>query len=452
MEKHGFSTIELALVILFGVLIIAGVGTSIQKKSAQTPAASLLTQPGGSAPSGPSSGTGTAPTNTLPPAIQAQPSILKDYAVNNPMVHQVGDGIVDPGGKPLKLRGVNLAGWLQWEGFLWGKGILTSRTAIVNGLTKLVGADQTTAFTNQIYDSYITEDDIRAIAAAGFNSVRVNFNYRVLSDQNQWSVLDNLLSWCEKYHIYAILDMHAIPGGQSKVATADPADTSNLVWSSSEDQAATAALWKQIAARYHNRSIIAGYDLINEPQTPSGQASVLPDFYQQITKAIREADPYHMVILEGDKLATDFSAFSKPISSNQMYSFHMYTWFGDNRQKLLDGYKQVATNQHIPMWVGEFGENSYAMIASTAALYNDPANDVNGGWAYFTWKRAPTSYPGLAVITIPGSWQSVMNWIVSPLFNKKPTAAAAATGMQDFVNAVKLANTPVDQQMAGILK
>ena len=81
----------------------------------------------------------------------------------NPMVHQERTQIIDPDGKPLKLRGLLLEGWLQWNGPLWGVG-LTSETQIKDKLVKLVGEEEFQTFRRNIYERFITERDIEMIA------------------------------------------------------------------------------------------------------------------------------------------------------------------------------------------------------------------------------------------------------------------------------------------------
>jgi len=130
-----------------------------------------------------------------------------------------------------------------------------------------------------------------------------------------------------------------------------------------------------------------------------------------------------------------------------MYGFHMYNWFGDNRQKKLDGYKGVSQSQSVPLWAGEFGDNTYDMIASTVAMYEDPANAVNGGWSFWTWKKVPGKYPALVAITVPPRWQALFDWINNPKKNPQPTPADVQAGMQDFLQAVRYGNAAVDPQM-----
>lgn len=382
----------------------------------------------------------------LPAAASPQPPANpRTQTRANPMLHQSGLRIVDEAGNPVKLRGVNLAGWLQWEGFLFGKGIFTSYSKIISKLDLLVGPEETSHFRDEVFRNFITEADIRKVSELGFNTVRILINKHVLEDPSGWNVLDDAVSWCEKYHVYAVIDFHAVPGGQSRLPTSDP-DGGELLWLSEENQAKTVAIWKQIATRYAGRKAVAAYDLINEPVPPAGPDLV--NIYERIIRAIREVDPNHMVFLEGGKMATQFSMFNRPLSDNQAYSFHMYTWFGDNRERLLSSYRALADQQHVPLWCGEFGENTYEMTESTVRMFDGSAEIA--GWAYFPWKRAPTKYPGLETFEVPEDWKKVMTWITAPLFNR-PTRARALSGMQEFIHTVQLENASLDQRMVSIL-
>ena len=373
----------------------------------------------------------------------------------NPMIHRVGLTIVDGNGNPIKLRGVNLGGWLHWEGYIFGKGILTPESEILNGLEKLVGPEDTQRFESEVDSSFITEADLHKISQLGFNVIRLPIDKTVLEDeshpyvykQSGWALIDRALAIAERYHLYVVLDLHSAPGGQSWVPTADPGSRKELVWNSDESRKRTIALWQAIAMHYSNAQVVAGYDLLNEPGPPDGHALV--EIYSQLIAAIRSVDPDHMIVLEGSRFASDFSMFSGPLCDNQVYSFHMYSWFGDNRAKQMEIYRATAARQQIPFWVGEFGENTYDMIRSTVAMFN--RDSAVAGWAYWTWKRAPTRFPGLEIINVPTEWQSVMNWIVHPLFNRRPSRDETLRGMAEFLNAVSINETTFDGRMAGIL-
>ena len=64
----------------------------------------------------------------------------------------------------------------------------------------------------QVYDNFITEADIAKIAAAGFNCVRVPLHNRLFDDDTGWKMLDRVLDWCEQHRLYAVLDLHMVPG------------------------------------------------------------------------------------------------------------------------------------------------------------------------------------------------------------------------------------------------
>jgi hypothetical protein len=125
----------------------------------------------------------------------------------------------------------------------------------------------------------------------------------------------------------------------------------------------------------------------------------------------------------------------------------MYNWLIDNRQIKLDEFRQLSQIQGVPLWAGEFGDNTYEMIDTTVAMYEDPANEVNAGWSFWTWKKVPGTYPALVAITVPPRWQAIFNWINDPVVYPQPSAADAQAGMDDFIQAVRYGNTRIDPRM-----
>jgi endoglucanase len=373
------------------------------------------------------------------------------------MAHQQGMLIVDGNGNPLRLRGVNLGGWQNWEGWDFIRGSDISENKIDAGLAGLVGQDAVDAFHERMYENFVAEADLRAIASYGFNSIRLPVNYAILEDdarpylykESGWALIDRALDWCEAYGQYVILDMHSAPGGQSGLPPSNPSPGEPKLWTSEENVKRTIALWQAIAKRYKDRTIIAGYDLLNEPLPP--KENQLVGLYQWLVPAIRQIDRYHMLIIEGTAFSGKFSMFSGPLSQNQVYGFHMYSWMGDNRQKKLDEYREVSRLHNVPLWVGEFGDNTYEMISSTVRMYEDPANAVSGGWSFWTWKKVPGKWPALVAITVPAKWQAIFDWINNSKKNPQLTAEDALKGMDEFIQAVRFENTDVDPQMLGAL-
>jgi hypothetical protein len=363
-------------------------------------------------------------------------------------VHRVGLGLVDEHERPLRLRGVNLGGWLLWEGWIWGAPINLlhfggqGESAIQDRLAQAAGSEALCRFRDAVRDRFITEADIAAIEAAGFNVVRVPLNHRDFAYPGSpgWELLDRLLGWCEAHHVYAVLDLHSAPGGQTRYFISDPEPT--LLWDSPSAQERTIALWRALADRYRGRAIVAGYDLLNEPAPR--HAADLVNLDRRIAAAIREVDPHHLLIVEGSDSARDFSMFESPLDDNQIYSFHIYTWFGDDRARRLRTYAKVAEAQGVPLWAGEFGENTLTMLSSTLDMFDEERPPLVG-WSFWTWKRAEVSrWPALSGIALPPGWQSLIGWAVNDSGSRPPRddAQRSLDAFLDAADAPRVSSDP----------
>ena len=242
-----------------------------------------------------------------------------------------GRDIVDSQGTPIILTGFGLGGWLVPEGYMLHIPGFGSPTDIENKITDLVGADNADYFWQIYRANYVTQADIAQIADWGFNSIRLPFHYKFFSPKNQPSVfindgfeiVDRILAWCKEYELYLILDMNCAPGGQNDDNISDSDGTARL-WTNPANQQRTIDIWERIAKRYADQPWIGGYDLLNEPVLPSGHSNAeLRQLYIEITAAIRKHDPHHIVFIEGNEHATNFSQLA-PFDDNMVYSFHKY--------------------------------------------------------------------------------------------------------------------------------
>src|SRR5215210_3835285 len=81
-----------------------------------------------------------------------------------------GREFIAPGGRALLLRGINLGNWLMPEGYMFKFKSANSPRLIQVVVNQLVGEDEARRFWKAYRDNYITDDDIRFIKQAGFNS------------------------------------------------------------------------------------------------------------------------------------------------------------------------------------------------------------------------------------------------------------------------------------------
>jgi hypothetical protein len=377
------------------------------------------------------------------------------------MIHGDGGKIVDGSGKVITLRGVFLDNWLFWTGSSWGGGLI-SETIILDRLKEILGSEETERFRQRVYGTFCDKEDFARIKRLGFNSVRIPFNHRLLEDDSEpfkyseqgFLHVDRALDLCEEYGLYAILDLHSAPGGQSSVFVADPGTT--LLWGHKKNRERTVALWKAIAKRYGNRKIVAGYDLLNEPGDCKPKHLVA--LYREIIAAIREVDPYHMVLLEGLTLSTDFSMFKSPLDPNQAYAFHTYWLYPfslfakDEKKDQVIKLVKLSRDHNCPILNTEFGAGTDKWTGDCVELFEEPASNVSG-WIFWPWKRPPEfgdKYRHLGGIKSPESWKRLMKWIGLPLWGK-PSKKEALMAIDEFFKANKGEQIEIDQQILNAL-
>ena len=342
-------------------------------------------------------------------------------------LHTQGKDIVDSNGNPVLLKGIGLGGWLVPEGYMLHIPGYGSPTSIRNRIVGLIGEADTEQFYETYRANYVNEEDIRQIAEWGFNSIRLPFNYRLLSPEDQpgvfleegFQIVDSLLEWCEENELYLILDMHCAPGGQNSGNISD-SDGEAKLWTEPSNQTRTVEIWREIAARYANEEWIGGYDLLNEPVLPQEyDNSHLRMLYMQIRNAIREVDNNHIIFIEGNWYATDFSQLTPPFDTNMVYSFHKY--WSETTHASIQSYINIRNSYNVPLWMGESGENSNSWFFGCKQLMED--NNI--GWCWWPHKKIETVTSPLSS-PISFTYQQVLDYWNGEAPRSSKTFAKAA--------------------------
>ena len=316
--------------------------------------------------------------------------------------------ITTASGKPVILQGVNLGGWLMMEGYILGGRNIPEqkfKKAFAKSQDRLALRD----FSRLFRENFIQEKDFRLIKGLGFNCVRIPFNFRLTQDKGAFSYLERAIKFCKKYHLWAILDLHAAPGSQSKDWHADSLGES-LLWKEKKQQGKFIQVWQFLAQRFKNETTIAGFDILNEGVCPNKK--IILSLYKRVVRAIRGIDENHIIFLEGNHFARDIEFIGKPWDKNIAYSIHFYMpieflfsfvrnlrypgrvgnrhWSRTTLKQVLSKYYQLKKNWRVPIYVGEFGQNSrcaychkeFAWLSDTLALFKQ----FGFHWTYWTWK------------------------------------------------------------------
>ncbi|HZU74191.1 MAG TPA: cellulase family glycosylhydrolase [Acidimicrobiales bacterium] len=389
-----------------------------------------------------------------------------------------GGQIIDNAGNPFTFRGVNVQGSLNAPAYMWG-GPLSPETPMYQNLASVVGPATVDAFRQEVYGNWITRQDMARIAQLGFNSVRVPIEARDITDYTgALETLDKMVKWGAEYHLYIIPSPTELPGCvPDEFPFSDWQPGTPLLWDPTCNLGAVIDFWKMLASRYRDSHWIAGYDLANEPMTEVANRDFLPVVMKEIIQGIRQVDPNHMMMAEGDFFATDFGPYAygtagqventvgvqqvlPPIDSNMAYMFHSYNLSGNqvNAQNNITGFTKIEEAQGVPFFNGEFGANTNAWVQGTRQVIEDPANKMHG-WMFWTWKdvykSGTTHY--VEEITASPTWQKVITWaggtdefgVADP--TSAPTPQEVIQGMNDFIGEMKLANTHENSDLLAAL-
>jgi hypothetical protein len=285
--------------------------------------------------------------------------------------------------------------------------------------------------------------------------VRIPFNHTILEDDNSpflykqsgFDILDSVLRWCEEYNVYAVLDLHSAPGGQATLFTAD-SDPIDL-WSSLQNRERTVKLWKAIAERYKSRGIIAGYDLLNEPNT--SQSKLLLDLYKNIIAEIRKVDTNHMIFIEGNDYARDFSSFDSLLDNNMAFEFHIYTFLNESVEEKLSAYENLSRRLNVPIWCGEWGENTTEIVSSTLKKLKLSNYNISGT-AFWTWKKQYKLIQFPCYYCYFGSfqWDKTTEWIGNNN-SAEPTVAEVREGITHFLTYINSEKCVLNNSLYEIL-
>jgi hypothetical protein len=341
-------------------------------------------------------------------------------------------------GRPVRLRGVNLGGWMLIEDYMIG--LPWTEWKIREQFRRLLGAESYFSFFDAYDQAFIAEADIAFLAKQGFNYVRLPFNYRCFEDDlapGKWiergfQQLDRAISLCRKHSIWVLLDLHAAPGAQARDQNAGSAYGETYLWEHREFLDRTVALWGEIARRYSGDSTIAGYNVLCEPVTTN--VPLLNSFYLKIIGAIREVDPDHLIVLDGNLWAKDIASLHDELFADPQVIPALHHYYSERFPVLANvtSYPTVVDGQsvdremvrrtlagkydqrriHRPVLVAEFGvsRSHRQPFAVQLAITRDLASIFEeNGWGWSMWCYKDLRNMGIATVRPESPWRRFLD-------------------------------------------
>lgn len=358
-----------------------------------------------------------------------------------------GKEILNENGEPYILKGMGLGGWMLQEGYmLQTAGFASAQFQIRNKIEELIGEADTELFYENWRANHVRKIDIDSLKSWGFNSVRLPMHYNLftlpiedepVAGEQTWlttgfEMTDSLISWCAQNEMYVILDLHAAPGGQGMdMAISDYDPSKPSLWESEDNRDKTVALWKRLAERYVNEPWVGGYDLLNETNWNMSGNIPLRDLYYEITDSIRAVDNNHIIFIEGNWFANDFTNLTPPWDDNIVYSPHKY--WSVNDQASIQWVINIREQHNVPIYFGETGENSNVWFRDAVNLFDEH----NMGWAWWPMKKID-DIAGPLAITKSDDYNTLLEYWSGN--GTQPSAAFAKATLMQLTEDLKLEN------------
>ncbi len=198
-------------------------------------------------------------------------------------------------------KGVNLGGWIS----------------------------QFDEYSEEHFETFITEKDIADIAELGFDHVRVPVDYNVLEDEdanikeNGFGYLQNCLTWCRKYGLRMLIDLHECYG-----YSFDPLkkgmDREKFFYDEAL-QTRFLNLWKEIAKRFAKYPDEVAFEPLNEVVLES-VADAWNGILRKYIETIRAIAPDSWIVTGGVCYNSVLTVplLDLPKDDRLVYNFHCY--------------------------------------------------------------------------------------------------------------------------------
>jgi len=319
--------------------------------------------------------------------------------------HTSGSRILDAAGNPVRIAGIN------WYGFetsdevahgLWS----ADYHAVVDDIKNLGYNTIRIPFSNQMVENPVVPNNIGYYGSTG----PINTDIKGLTSMQ---ILQKIVGYAGQDGLKVILDDHRSEAGNS-------AEQNGLWYTSTYTNQDWIDDWTTVATAFANNPTVIGFDLRNEPHTPTGVAyaqgatwgSGDPSTdvrlaYEAAGNAILKVDPQALIFCEGIGEFPDSSTAGGydstwwggdlqgvtqyPVTlgspGHVVYSAHDYgpaefqqTWFnssttGASLDAVWNKFWGYIPQQNIaPLWVGEFG------TGNAAADVSDSTAGSQGQW------------------------------------------------------------------------
>ncbi|KAF9567813.1 exo-1,3-beta-glucanase [Agrocybe pediades] len=287
-----------------------------------------------------------------------------------------------------KVRGVNLGGWLVLEPWITPSIFdNTGDSRIIDEWTFGQFQNHATALPvlQNHWNTWITEADFAAIAAAGLNHVRLPIGYWAFDVsggepfiQGQLPYLQKAVGWAQAHNLKLIVDLHGAPGSQNGFDNSGQKMSSPMWQTKQSNIDRTSAIIKQLASMFAgNTGVVPIIAPLNEPAGFDGSQilSVTKqywfDSYGNIRFPFGTSQQSNIVVMIHDAfqpLSSWNNFMPAPQWQGVIIDTHIYQMFSDADNHL-------SNSQHISTACGMLSSLSSSPLWTVVGEWTPAAND-----------------------------------------------------------------------------
>lgn len=223
-------------------------------------------------------------------------------------------------------------------------------------------------YTVEHYETFITEKDIEKIASWGLDHVRLPIDYNVIQNEDGslkeegFKYVDRCISWCQKYHLNMVLDLHKAMG-----YVFDDSDYDQFFYEE-KLQDYYVYLWTKIIERYGKYSAFITFELLNEV-TKAEVATKWNEIAKRTITEIRKINKSARLMIGGiyNSSIVGLTLLDPPADENIVFTFHCYS-------------PMIYTHQGAG-WISTMplDKEKYELAyPGTVALYREKSKEVFG--------------------------------------------------------------------------
>ncbi len=332
-------------------------------------------------------------------------SILAMRSAMLPPLHCSGKNVVDPQGKIVQMRGVNLGGWFVDEIWMtpWLKApevgkpdVIKDHKTLWASIESRLGAASMHLVREAWRANWISAEDFTRIRAAGFDHVRIPFLDSLFEEDDGIRILREAVAKAKQSGLYVVLDLHGAPGGQSTEHHTG-SEGRNRLWFDVDNIEKMEKLWIRIAKEFAEEPAVAMFDIMNEP-VGAPNASMLHLVYDRVIRAIRTVAPRKIVLVDDGYKGFETTPHPNIANwQNVAFSLHFYQFNSKTTEEHVTNLKsrmpkliELQGYRNAPVYAGEFNLEPFNSPVSMSLFV---AEFLKAGWSYalWTWKAVPSS-------------------------------------------------------------